>query len=740
MTPLNTPPQSRRDLRTILQAACELGPEQLSLYLLDQAALRTGWLRHATPVFDWDDRPLRTWVRPGVAADPAGYLLHHTQPRGRPRFFFNSAADLALPLRTALADDQAKLLEEANEILQGRFRLFGGPAVSLGYPPDWGAFAPLGGGVLPPALDLGRHWTTYSPETIPGDIKLVWECSRFGWAFPLGRAYRLTGDSRYFEGFWVLTETWRATNRPNAGPHWISGQEVALRLMALAFGIHAFAPALAGNPELLVRLAELVAVHADRIPATLAYSRSLNNNHLVSEAVGLYTAGLLFPEFRQADRWHALGRRWLTSALERQVFPDGGHLQHSINYHRLILQAGLWAAQLAALNAEPLPGAALDALRRGADFLEAVTDPQNGQAPNLGPNDGAQILPLTSRPFDDQRPTLQMARAFFSQPALPSGPWDEACFWLGLAPTAAGIPDETQRSSAVSFPQAGLQLLSGRDTRAFLRCARFSSRPGHSDQLHFDLWWHGVNVAGDAGSFSYKSPDPWDNALAGAVAHNTVVVDGLEPMRRAGRFLWLDWAQGTLTGRWRSANGRLEVLAAQHDGYRRLAITHRRTVARIDSDLWLVVDDLLGQGEHTARGCWLLPDWPSPSLKGERLSLGISQGYLALQVEAPGDLMSAPIIHQGVYRAGILVTGEGVAEPSPVWGWRSPTYALREPALSLVSEIAGPLPLRLVTWVCFGQPPAATLHVEWNAPGVGLAAVSELGLERERLDIAARSE
>ena len=731
----------RRDPRILLQAACELGPRQLSLYLLYQAGLRTGWLRRTTPIYDWDDRPLRTWLRPAVPHDPAGYLAYRTQPPGSPRFFFDPAADLASPLRAALADDPARLLEEAGEILQGRFRLFGGPAVSLGYPPDWGAFAPLGQVAPPPPLDLGRHWAAYSPEALAGDIKLLWECSRFGWAFPLGRAYRLTGDSRYFEGFWVLVETWRAANRPNAGPHWTSGQEVALRLMALSFAIHAFAPALARNPELLVRLAELVAVHADRIPATLAYSRSLNNNHVISEAAGLYTAGLLFPEFRLSERWRSLGRRRLASALQRQVFPDGGQLQYSINYHRLVLQAGLWAARLAELNAEPLPVPALDALRRASGFLDALTDRQNGRAPNLGPNDGAQILPLTTCPFDDHRPTLQMARAFFAQPALPPGPWDEACFWLSLAPTTAPItghgPESALQPPAGSFPQAGLHFLRGHSSQAALRCAHFSSRPGHSDQLHLDLWWHGMNIARDAGSYFYKAPHPWDNALAAAVAHNTLLVDGLEPMSRAGRFLWLGWDQGVLLGRWRAESGRLEVFAAEHDGYRRLGLSHRRTVARVGDDLWLVVDDLLGKGEHTARGCWLLPDWPSPVLKGERLSLGLSQGYLVLQVEAPGDLMSAPIIRQGVYRAGTLIAGEGLPNPCPIWGWYSPTYAFKEAALSLVSEISGPLPLRLLTWLSLGEARGAALAVEWSSPGIGPAAFSRLDLEGEHLEIAA---
>ena len=81
------------------------------------------------------------------------------------------------------------------------------------------------------------------------------------------------------------------------------------------------------------------------------------------------------------------------------------------------------------------------------------------------------------------------------------------------------------------------------ETWAYLRAARFTGRPGHADQLHLDLWWCGLNVAQDAGTYLYNAPPPWDNALARSEVHNTLVVNGLEQMTRAGRFLYLERAQ-----------------------------------------------------------------------------------------------------------------------------------------------------------------------------------------------------
>jgi hypothetical protein len=724
-------PTPRTGPGTLLRAARELGLGSLTLYAGYQAGLRSGWLRRRTPVHSWEDLPLSTWVRPGIPADPEGYRAYR-RSASTGRFFFDVSTDLAPALQGILGDRRGELLAEAEGILAGSFRLFGAAPVQLGFPPNWASFAPLGDTRSDLTVPLDRHWTEYKEANLPADVKLLWEPSRFGWVYPLARAYRLTGDRRFAEGFWVLVDSWRAANLPNAGPHWLSAQEVALRLMALVFGLCVFAPALSADQA--GHLAQSIAVHANRIPATLGYARSQRNNHLLVEAVGLYTAGLLFPEFRSAENWRNHGRHWLTCALATQVFPDGGYIQHSTNYQRLALQAGLWAARLAELNGERLPAEALDALRRAAQCLEGLVDPESGKAPNLGPNDGALLLPLSTCSFEDFRPAVQAAAlSLRGHRALPSGPWDEACLWLGLSLPAS----ETALASPppLAYPQAGLYLLRGGRSWALLRCARFTSRPGHSDQLHFDLWRRGRNVVRDAGTYLYTAAPPWDNALAAATAHNALVVDSLEPMRRAGRFLWLDWAQGRLLGRWCSAAGRLEVLAAEHNGYRRLGMVHRRTVVRAGDDLWVVIDDLLGQGSHTSRLSWLLPDAPSPRLERSQLHLDSDDLRLDLRLEAQPQTGGEIALVSGLYRAGKHLAGQAIAGAPATCGWYSPTYATKTPVLSLVCQAEARLPLRLMTWWVFDQARREDLFLRFNDVGSGSAAVNQISFEGEGLEV-----
>jgi hypothetical protein len=740
-------------LTLALRAFRELGPGPLALYGIYQTLMRTGWLRIRTPSYDWSERPLASWTLPDVPTTPTAYAEYRA--KHGPPFFLKPDPSFMAELNQVLTEGKENALKEAEEILAGRFRLFGGDPMTLGFPPDWTAFPPLADIRDTPHLDLDRHWTTYDLETFPTDVKLLWEGARFGWVYPLARAYWLTEDDRYYQGLGNLIDSWRKVNEPNTGPHWISAQEIALRVMALVFVSYAFAPRLVEDPEQMIRLTEMIAAHAERIPATLTYARSQNNNHLLVEAVALYTVGTLFPEFRSATRCRKLGRRWLIEALNRQIFPDGGYVQHSTNYQRLAIQAGLWACRIAEANDEPLIFAILDALRRMTTCLYSLVDQKSGKVPNFGPNDGGHILPFTICPFDDFRPVIQAAgRAFFGETVYPPGPWDEACIWLGMKAERAGV--EHKLSSALpgadletrppltpalsqrgrgspsldrkeDFKHAGLYLMGGHQAWGMLRCAQFTSRPGHSDQLHFDLWWGGRNIACDPGTYLYNGAAPWDNGLVGAQVHNTVVIDDQEPMLRAGRFLWLDWSRGDLLGRWRSHGGGLEVLSAVHNGYRRIGVVHRRTVVRAGEDLWIVIDDLCGEGSHTACAGWLLPDgeW---RLEGNEINLKLSHNQLIMRLHGA----VRPI---GVYRAGVLIGGEPVSHDGALWGWRSSTYATKEPALRIVTEVENALPLRLETWWSFNDAEPLDLTLERLDPCLGSSAVAMLEYKGERLDI-----
>jgi hypothetical protein len=602
-----------------------------------------------------------------------------------------------------LLENQISILyEQADEIVNGQVRLFGSQPVAL---------------ELVPPGDL-KSWVEYEGgnNLVDGrDIKFIWEPGRFGWACTLARAYYLSGDEKYAQAFWEHTEQFLTSNPPYFGPHWSSAQEVAIRLTALTFAFQIFSyskQTIQKRAEILTRS---IAIHAERIPTTMRYARSQNNNHLIIEALGLYTASAFLPGHPLAHSWHRLGWKWLQYAFLTQIDKDGTYTQHSTNYHRLMLHAALWAFTVhnRAYMSEPFTPEIMARLAAATIWLWKLVDPETGQVPNLGHNDGSCFLPLAVCPFNDYRPVLHAAvRAFLYTTLEPKGPWAELGYWLGVFP---GPPQPPENIDAWRVPGAQAELANkspyilvnpSHGSWAAFKVTRFNSRPAHADQLHVDLWWHGQNLAIDPGTYLYNAPPPWENSLTCAFVHNSVTIDGKEYLFRAGRFLYLDRSQSRIIGGQTAVESGCFSISAQHNGYRHLGITHNRTLTTLSDGRW-AIDDLLkgvSRRSHTIRLHWLLPDWEHELLEPENdqdapwygLRIRSPYGWVSLKLgvtSPPGQISPANGIKFMLARAGELQHGPG--NINEITGWTSPTYGEKIPALACILEVVQPLPVEI---------------------------------------------
>jgi hypothetical protein len=471
------------------------------------------------------------------------------------------------------------------------------------------------------------------------------------------------------------------------------GQEVGFRLIAFAFAGAVFRQADATTPIRLANLAVSIGQHASRIVPTLVYARAQNNNHLLTEAAALYTAGLALPDHPQAEVWRKTGIKWLKWCFKHQIDSTGEYVQHSTNYHRLMLQMALWIKLVSGVRYQ-VSGKSLTPILRenlslAAHWLFCLLDFESGKVPNLGPNDGAYIFPFTNLPFDDYRPVVQAAARAFLGYSLPPGAWDEMSLWFNV---------EGQKLKVESAKPSDLRILGMYPTTlqadehswAYLRTARLRSRPGHADLLHLDLWWRGQNISLDPGTFHYNAAPPWDNPLTSALYHNTVTVDGRDQFTRASRFLYLDRADAT---RVKAESG---SLSARHYAYRKIGVRHTRSLTALTPDHWRIEDELLNLGNksHTFRLHWLLPDGEyelGTSNEKIEIRLKLPNGWLNLQISTP----QLPITNYSLIRAG---------DPAPLRGWFSPTYSLKLPALSLAVEVQSAGNVVFVSEFIFSEP------------------------------------
>lgn len=411
---------------------------------------------------------------------------------------------------------------------------FGWHTPRLDGPPDWLA------NVFRPDVRLPatRPWWTI-PDFDPavGDIKTIWEASRFDWLIAMAQRAAL-GDVSELDRMNQWLADWLANNPPYLGPNWKCGQEASIRLMHLATAAMILGQSGSAPPGLI----DLVRLHLRRIAPTLAYAIGQQNNHGTSEAAALFIGGSWLE--RSGDpggrRYSRAGRKWLEERARTLIERDGTFSQYSTVYHRVMLDtyslAEAWRRDAGLPDFSDELRTRLTAAVR---WLHDLTDDQTGDAPNLGANDGARLIALTDTDFRDFRPSVQLAAALLAhrRAFAGEGDWNQPLVWLGVEPCTTALPKRASRT----LSDGGFHILRVRRALAMLRYPRFRHRPSQADALHLDVWVDGANLLRDGGTYSYNVSDGDTAYFNGAQAHNLVEVDGRDQMPRVGRFLFGSW-------------------------------------------------------------------------------------------------------------------------------------------------------------------------------------------------------
>jgi hypothetical protein len=510
----------------------------------------------------------------------------------------------AAPIPAAAA---RRLRSQADELVEGRFAAFGGPPVAVGSPPDWFRSVLTGRSVDAPPT----HWSRIDDfASGAGDIKGVWELSRFAWAPALAAAAADSGEPAYLDTLNAWTLDWLRRNPRNRGPHWMCGQETALRMLHLLAAARHLGQHRTPTPTLVRTVAE----HCGRIHATLPYAVAQANNHAISEAAGLYIGGAWLGSVldakdvrvRLARGWERTGRRRLVAGVRRLVAPDGSFPQQSLNYHRMVVDL-LAAVEdwRATLGRPAFPRGYAERARSAVRWLDAFTDPVSGDAPNFGPNDGAQVLGSAGGRFRDYGGAVERARSAF--PGTPPAAGSELVPRGGYARLAE--------------PGAGRSW-------AMVRIPLAAFRPGDSDPLHVDLWDRGRNLLRDGGTFSYHPEFAAVRAeLAGPAGHNTAQFDGRDPMPVVGPFLRRSRIRSVDVGRVEVTAGAVRWSGCYRDD---AGAEHGREIA-VGSRRWEVTDRLSGYRDRAVLRWRLHPG--SWTLSGRRCSGPF--GTIAVDADAP---------------------------------------------------------------------------------------------------------
>ena len=287
------------------------------------------------------------------------------------------------------------------------------------------------------------------------------------------------------------------------------------------------------SPEAVQSMAVQVRALEDQIEVHLL------GNHLLANAKALIFAGLFF-EGAEADRWLAVGTRHLQTELREQVLTDGGHFERSPMYHAIIAGDVFELLEAHELSPGRMPSQVVATLRQAGEVMlswaETMVHP-DGEI------------------------------SFFNDAAF------------GVALTAAQLRVLGDRAGIASAPP--VSPLTGLHASGYIRAKSGPAvliadvgevgpdyLPGHAhaDTLSFELSLYERRFLVNTGTSQYVG----DRRLyeRGSASHNTVVVDGADSSEVWSSFRVARRAR-PFAVRYGAEAGEI-VLAAAHDGYRRL--------------------------------------------------------------------------------------------------------------------------------------------------------------------------
>ncbi len=508
--------------------------------------------------------------------------------------------------------DKNKIIEDAEKLIkQHQITFFSRHVLSVGSPPSWFC-NPFAGQCM---KDVHRHFSRISDfNNSIGDIKTIWEASRFAWAPMLAQAFRLTGDPKYIDTINAWTEDWIQHNPYCIGPNWKCGQETSIRMLNILLAEHILGQEKSPS-EVLIRFVD---EHCKRIRPTIHYALAQDNNHGTSEAAGLFVGGAWLSNCSQknqamsskAVRWREYGRKYLEERVQKLVEEDGSFSQKSLNYHRVLVDSlsltEFWRRKYAL---SPFSGNLYEKAQKAVEWLFDMVDENSGDGPNLGANDGAQIMKLSLLAYRDYRASVQLGSVIFCDgTAYSNGPWNEPLFWLNLQKEIKSQNIFTKKSKM--FDNGGYVILQDNRNKqkawGMLSYPRFKTRPAHADIFHFDLWSNGENILRDSGTFSYAASESLQYYFSGTASHNTIQFDAHDQMPHLGRFLFGDWIKPSSVGTLVVSNEMQSWSGSyvDHDG-----CFHKRTVCLKDN-IWEIDDEIEGYKKSAVLRWRLKPgDW-----------------------------------------------------------------------------------------------------------------------------------
>lgn len=530
---------------------------------------------------------------------PDENYFHNYESR---RFFFdlNSKSDYINALTKRFTASKEETVTQAQKLSEHRFDLLGSGETSLGEKIDWHQDFkseykwPKEHYSRIKIVDLGNR----------ADVKIPWELSRLQFVTTRGRAYWLTGESKFKEQFIFDVADWIKNNPIDYGVNWTCSMEVAIRAINIIWGMNFFGGRGELPAEFITEVIRSLYYHAIHIERNLEVIDSgSNTNHLLSNYLGLFYIGLLFPEFDKSDKWLLSAIRGLEKEIELQILEDGADYECSMSYHRLVLEIFLSAFILGTKNKVRFSETFMNRLKLMVEFSSAVTG-LSGKAPSIGDNDDGFIVKLANSDPHDHRALLDTAAQILDVKVPNNVELSEERLWY-IGPNSLNRWPKMISRKPQLFKVSGYAIIQNSGLHLVFNAAEITEKGfgghKHNDLLSVCLEIDSIPFLIDAGTACYTSDYSLRNKSRSTATHNTIKINDQDQFRFLEKALFFMFRDARAKIDLWTVTDDVVLVSGWHDGYSRLGnrLVHRRTVEislkEKSVEVW---DEVIGIGEE----------------------------------------------------------------------------------------------------------------------------------------------
>ena len=433
-----------------------------------------------------------------------------------------------------------------------------------------------GAGILEDADNAMKHifiGQTSSPPYFCGDdidwgtraspdgYQWVVQLNRMYFWSSMARAYWHTGDEKYARE-WVFQLTDWVKKVPNDPEHeyaWLS-LNAGIRGYQWSYLFQYFLDSHEFTPAFLVTFMNSCYQHAEYL-----MTKYTKNNWGLMEAEGMAFIAILFPEFKDAEKWKTEAFRRLNIEIDKQVYPDGYQHELCIGYHTGCIGWFSRTLDLAIMNG--MEDAFPESYRKKLEMMCEIPM-------TLGLPDGSNTQ------FGD------------SWKGNPGANWGMLKQWAErynrpdfLYVATEGKEGVKPKGTAFAYKESGFySMRSGWNKDAvclILKCGPDGGWHCEPDNGTFELYAGGRHLMPDGSGYIYNA-EPENRAwFRQTKVHQTLTIDGRNTAYAPRHLLWKPAED-------------LDVLVVENESYQDL--THRRAVFFVDKSYFVIVDEAYGKG------------------------------------------------------------------------------------------------------------------------------------------------